>query len=123
MPVRSWEWVSGVNRRGEPFIQLVKIIDGKRELMGQLAADELRELCANGLQAAEAAETDAFLVGYFRERLKLGDAQMAGVLADFRDYRAELGHSEPVDPEHWSAVMDEIAKEKTGKSFDPTKKQ
>jgi hypothetical protein len=120
---RYTEWVSGVNQRGEPFIQLAQIRDGKRILLGQMTPNEARSLAMQGIEAAEAAETDAYMWKFFKTRMELQDAQVAAFIADFRDFRAQFGTSEPTSPEHWNAVMDEIARARTGKSFDPTKKQ
>jgi len=118
------EWVSGVNQRGEPFIQLAKVQkSGKRELIGQFTPAEVRDCAVNGLEAAEAAQSDAFIMQYLQREMGLGLPQTAAFIAAFRDYRAKLGTSDPVPLSHWNAVMDEMAREKTGKPFDPTKKQ
>jgi hypothetical protein len=58
-----------------------------------------------------------------KERVGLDPERLAMVLVDFRNLRAEFGTSTPPDAEHWNAVMDDIAKQRTGKPFDPTKKQ
>ena len=115
--------VSGVNDRGEPFVQMAQTRDGKRLLLGQMTPSEARSLALQGLEAAEAAETDAFIWGYFTSKMDLKPAAIAALIADFRDFRAKMGSSLPTTMEHWNAVMDEMAKEKTGKPFDPTKKQ
>ena len=41
----------------------------------------------NLLQAAEAAETDAFLVGFFKSRIDMNERNIATILLDFRDWR------------------------------------
>lgn len=118
-------WASGVNQKGEAFIQLSKVYkSGKREIVAQLDPWQARDTALNALSAAEAAQTDALLLKFFKEKLGLTDpAQYGAIMIDFRNLRAEFGTSTPADQEHWDAVMDDIAKQKTGKPFDPTKKQ
>jgi hypothetical protein len=120
------DWVSGVNQKGEPFIQLVKVYtqSGKRDIIGQFDPWQARDCALNALSAAEAAQTDALLLKFLRERLGLTDpAQFGAVMIDFRNLRAQFGTSYESDESHWNAVMDDIAQQKTGKPFDPTKKQ
>jgi hypothetical protein len=118
-------WASGVNQKGEPFIQLSKVYkSGRREIIAQLDPWQTRDCALNALSAAEAAQTDALLLRFLTTRLGETDPQRIGlVLVDFRNLRAEFGTSTPPDAEHWNAVMDDIAKKRTGKAFDPTKKQ
>lgn len=118
------EWVSGVNQKGEPFIQLAKVYkSGKREIIAQLDPWQTRDCALNALSAAEAAQSDALILKFMKERVGLDPARLAAVMLDFRNLRAEFGTSTPADPAHWDAVMDDIAKQRTGKPFDPTKKQ
>jgi hypothetical protein len=122
----SLDWVSGVNQKGEPFVQLAKVYtqSGKREIIAQLDPWGARDTALNALSAAEAAQTDALLMKFLKERLGLADpAQWGAVMLDFRNLRAEFGTSNPADESHWNAVMDDIARSHTGKPFDPTKKQ
>jgi hypothetical protein len=120
----SLDWVSGVNQRGEPFIQLAKVYkSGKRELIAQLDPWQTRDCALNALSAAEAAQTDAFLLKHMQERIGLDLPGAAAFMAEFRDFRAKLGTSKPTPIEHWNEVMDEMARSRTGKPFDPTKKQ
>jgi hypothetical protein len=117
-------WASGVNQKGEPFVQLSKVYkSGKREIIAQLDPWQTRDTALNALSAAEAAQTDSLLLKFMKERVGLDPERLAMVLVDFRNLRAELGTSTPPDAEHWNAVMDDIAKQRTGKPFDPTKKQ
>ncbi len=55
---------SGVNARGEPFVQILN--DG--EPVGQLTPDEAREHAKIIMEVAEAAEQDAFLKEFFGQR-------------------------------------------------------
>jgi hypothetical protein len=77
---------SGVNTKGEPFVQL--LLNGK--ILGQLTAAEARAHGYGVLEAAEAAETDAFLFQWVIEHVGSGREQAAGLLTDFRRYRAEI---------------------------------
>jgi hypothetical protein len=117
-------WASGVNEKGEPFVQLSKVYkSGKREIIAQLDPWGARDCALNALSVAEAAQTDALLLKFLKERVGLDGERLGMILVDFRNLRAEFGTSTPPDAEHWNAVMDDIAKQKTGKPFDPTKKQ
>lgn len=64
---------------------LVKICRDK-EVIAQMTPAEARDWAANVLQAAEAAETDEFLMEHFTNRL--GSESLGGrVLQDFREFR------------------------------------
>ena len=76
---------SGVNRDGEPFIQL--ILGDK--LIAQQTVTQAREHAQAVLEACEAAEQDAFLVHWVKTRIGADDRAAAGLLQDFRDYRRE----------------------------------
>jgi hypothetical protein len=77
---------SGVNTKGEPFVQLLL----KGAIVGQLTPAEARAHAYGVLQAAEAAETDAFLFQWVIKHVGSGPGQAAGLLADFRKYRAQI---------------------------------
>lgn len=53
----------------------------------QMTPDNARELAANLLQCAEAAEVDAFLMTFMRERVGAPDEQAAQILVEFREWR------------------------------------
>jgi hypothetical protein len=53
----------------------------------------------------------------------LDPQRLAMILIEFRNLRAQFGTSTPADMEHWNAVMDHIAQQRTGKPFDPRNKQ
>jgi hypothetical protein len=118
------EWVSGVNRKNEPFIQLAKAYkSGKRELIAQLDPWQTRDTALAALSAAEAAQSDALILKFMKEHVGLDPERLAMIMIEFRNLRAEFGTSTPADEAHWNAVMDDIAIQRTGKPFDPTKKQ
>lgn len=53
-------WVqSGVNKRGEGFVQLMR----NDQIVAQLSIDQAREVSANMLQCGEASLTDSLLIG------------------------------------------------------------
>ena len=61
----------------------------------QLFAEDARALGLNLLQAAEAAETDAFLVEFGHQRLNLDEAHAGVLLQEFRRWRnAQRAESE-----------------------------
>lgn len=65
---------------------LVKIVKDK-EVLAMLTPAEAREWAANLYQAAEAAETDEFLMAMFKDRIGLDDEKAVAVLTDFRRFR------------------------------------
>lgn len=74
---------SGVNRDGEPFIQL--ILNDK--VIAQQSIEQAREHAKAMLEACEAAEQDAFLVFFFTKQVGLSEKDAARVLVDFREWR------------------------------------
>ncbi len=90
---------SGVNPQGEPFVQLLK--GGK--VIGQMSVTEARDHARAMTEAAEAAETDAFIFTWVIKQVGAGPQQAAGLIADFRRYRAEVtGKREgPTNPREW----------------------
>jgi hypothetical protein len=99
---------SGVNMRGEPFIQLTL----NENVIGQFTPAEARDFARTILEAAEAAETDAFLMQWVTQQVGAGPEQAAGLLADFRRYREELTGKKHGAQDVTDWVM----------PFDPTKK-
>jgi len=77
---------SGVNAKGEPFVQLLR----GTAIVGQMSTTEARDHAQAMLEAAEAAETDAFILKWVREHVGAGDEQAVGLLADFRRYRSMI---------------------------------
>lgn len=90
---------SGINRKGEPFVQL--LLD--QEIIAQLTPELARQHAQQITEAAEAAEQDAFLFDWVRRKVGAGPEQAAGMIADFRRYRAErTGKSQgPTRPSDW----------------------
>lgn len=76
---------SGVNRQGEPFVQLIR----GTEVIAQMSIGQARDHGAAMIESAEAAEQDAFLVHWLKAKVGVGDPEAAGMLKDFRDYRRE----------------------------------
>ena len=86
---------SGVNKNGEPFIQL--LIDD--EVVCQLDPAEARDHAKNILEATEASEQDAFMFHFMQEKVGLDVAQAMQVIIDFRKWREARGKKGPVsDP-------------------------
>ena len=56
-----------------------------------MSIEEAKHHALAVIEAMNAAVTDAFLVGFLTEELKLGDQEMAVVLRKFRDYRQSHG--------------------------------
>lgn len=94
---RLWHQ-SGVNQRGEPFVQL--LLDGKP--IGQMTPAEARGHAHVIIETAEAAETDAFLWDFVRNNLKGTDEAAVALMQAFRTYREERGKAgPPSDPSEW----------------------
>lgn len=78
------------NQRGLVVLKL-------EEEMAQLTPTKAREIAGMLLEAADAAESDHFIVKFMRETIGLGEQQAAQVLMDFRKLRDELREA---DREH-----------------------
>lgn len=69
----------------------------------QMAPEQAREVGANLLAAAEACETDAFIMAWAQERLGVTREQAGMILCEYRDFRQAAfgemhGHGEtPAD--------------------------
>jgi len=90
---------SGVNPKGEPFVQLLR----GDQIVGQMSPEEAREHAHAMLEAAEAAEQDAFLMHFAREIVGASQEDAAGLLMRFREFRARTtGKSQgPARPRDW----------------------
>jgi hypothetical protein len=77
---------SGVNAKGEPFVQL---IHGDK-VIAQMDVEQARDHGRTIIEAAEAAETDAFIFDWVCNKVGSGPEQAMGLLVDFRKYRSEV---------------------------------
>jgi hypothetical protein len=74
---------SGVSAKtGEPFVNIKW-----KDRAGQLTVTDARQHALAILECAEAAESDAFIIKFFRERVGLSQEKAAQVLIDFRSQR------------------------------------
>jgi hypothetical protein len=92
---------SGVNRQGEPFVQLIL----GTKVITQMDLEQARDHARAITEAAEAAEQDAFMLDFLQDKDKIGldrDRAMQ-VLMDFRRFRtAHTGkRGGPADPKDW----------------------
>lgn len=71
-------------RTHEPFVVL-----GWGDERGQLTPTEARQHARRVLEAAEAADQDAFLFSWLRERIGAAEEHRYAVLAEFRAWRAK----------------------------------
>jgi hypothetical protein len=74
---------SGVNRKGEPFVQLIR----NDKVIAQQSSEQAREHALAVLEAAEASEQDAFLVYWVKAAVGADERAAAGMLQDFRKWR------------------------------------
>ena len=87
---------SGVNEKGEPFVQLFR----DEEPICQMNPQEARNHAHAILEATEAAEQDAFLIEFFQDQVHLGFAAATQVLLDCRKHREAKGKKgPPSDPQ------------------------
>jgi hypothetical protein len=76
---------SGINLEGKPFVQLIR----GQQVISQMDVQQARDHGQAIIEAAEAAETDAFIYDWILKRVGAGQEQAVGLLVDFRRYRAE----------------------------------
>lgn len=90
---------SGINQKGEPFVQLLL----GEQIIGQMDPEQARDHARRMLEAAEAAEQDAFLWAWAQEVVGVGPEQAGGLIVGFRKFRAErTGKSQgPTRPTDW----------------------
>lgn len=90
---------SGVNSKGEPFVQLLL----NERIIGQMSPEEARDHARAITEAAEAAEQDAFIFDWVTRKVGSAPEQAAGLLQDFRAYRLERTGKRggPSNPRDW----------------------
>lgn len=76
---------SGVNPKGEPFVQLLL----GDEIIAQLDPEQAREHAQAILEATEAAEQDAFLMTWSQEAFGIGLKEAAAIMVAYRTWRRE----------------------------------
>lgn len=74
---------SGVNAAGEPFVQLLR----GGGVIGQMSPEQARDHARAVLEAAEAAEQDAFLLGFLQTKIGTSFEEAGRVLIEFRAWR------------------------------------
>jgi hypothetical protein len=82
---------SGVNKHGEPFVQL--LMDDA--VICQLSPEEARDHAKNILEATEASEQDAFMLSFMQEKVGLDVGKAMQVIVDFRKWREARGKKGP----------------------------
>jgi hypothetical protein len=82
---------SGVNPKGEPFVQL--FVDDK--IAGQFTPEEARAHAHAMMEAAEAAEQDAFMFHFHTQRIGAEPEHAMMVIVEFRKFREERGKKGP----------------------------
>lgn len=69
----------------QPFVQMLIL---RADWMTQMSPANARELAINLLHAADAAESDGFLVRFLQSVVGVDDmSKVSGVLVQFREYR------------------------------------
>lgn len=56
----------------------------------QMTTTDARRIAMQILEAADAAESDGFIVSWLGDKAELNDPQLAALLSEFREYRARL---------------------------------
>lgn len=100
---------SGINLKGEPFVQL--FIEDK--IVCQFTPEQAREHAAHVLEAAEAAEQDAFMFKFFGTKVGTDARHAMMLIMEFRKFREERGKKGPpsdsrefVDPNKAPGLVD-----------------
>lgn len=97
---------SGVNKNGEPFVQLLM----NDEPICQLTPEEARDHAKNVLEATEASEQDAFMFSFMQEKVGLDVNRAMQVIVDFRKWREARGKKGPPSDKSEFVVTDKHAK-------------
>ena len=79
----------GGNTR-QPFVE---IKDDRLKSPMQISPEEARDLALNLLEAAEAAEQDAFMFEFVSKDLNAGDQAAANIIGEFRKWRDDHGQN------------------------------
>lgn len=75
------------SRDGKPYVQ-VRINEGSTTAQVQLAPEDAREQASLLMRAADAAESDAFVLAFAKEQLHISDETvLIQLLAAFRKFR------------------------------------
>lgn len=82
---------SGVNIKGEPFVQLMQ--DDK--VICQLSPEQARDHAKNVLEATEASEQDAFLLDFFTKQVGADPPHAMQIIKEFRKWREARGKKGP----------------------------
>lgn len=99
---------SGVNKNGEPFVQLLQ--DDK--VICQLTPEQARDHAKNMLEATEASEQDAFMLSFFRDQVGLDMQRCFALIVDFRKWREARGKKGPPSDRREFVVTDKHEKPK-----------
>lgn len=78
---------SGVNKKNEPFVQLIH----NGQVLCQMSPNEARDHAISILESAEAAETDAFLIQFVTKKIGIGATESVAMMAAFREFRQSQG--------------------------------
>jgi len=90
---------SGVNAKGEAFVQLFK--DG--EPIAQMDPEQARDHARAIYEAAEAAEQDAFMFMFLQKEIGVPEIGAMSILVEFRKWREEHGKKgPPSDPKEFT---------------------
>lgn len=82
---------SGVNKHGEPFVQL--LMDDA--VVCQLTPEQARNHAKNLLEATEASEQDAFLLDFFTKQIGADPFDAMQIIQQFRKWREDRGKKGP----------------------------
>ncbi len=76
---------SGVNKKGEAFVQLIR----GENIIAQMDPQQARDHARGILETTEAAEQDAFFLGFLKSNLDLDHQAAMAIIMDFRAVRIE----------------------------------
>jgi hypothetical protein len=98
--VRTFRTQSGVNPQGEPFIQLIH----DDQIIVQLETADARTFATGIIEAAEAAEQDAFLMEFMQKTVGLDFNRAGHVILEYRQWREKHTNKRggPTSPLGWT---------------------
>ena len=93
-------WVNGIvsNRDQQPYVQL----SNEKGMIAQLSMNQARQIAQDMLVMASRCEADAMVVKFFA-KFDLPPEAAAGMLVEFRDFRAALD-DEKIEHDHRGPV-------------------
>lgn len=89
-PIEGLEFISGVSRQGEPFVHVFLRLQGAASVpIAQMTPEEMRATSHIGLEAAEAALSDAAVFDLLKKVFHVDDNMAGQFIRALRDHRKD----------------------------------